>query len=119
MFSSNFTRDQYLVNYIMSIFVYIYSFDHRKSDSSHSNKGMSPRPSIIRVAPATDAISNQTVDQNHPPRRSSFFDDSDFAVPKQEELDQASDAGRITSKSSKKLQTTYSIFSIIQQQTHK
>ena len=59
---------------------------------------MSPRPSIIRVAPATDAISNQTVDQNHPPRRSSFFDDSDFAVPKQEELDQASDAGRITSK---------------------
>ena len=79
-------------------FVYIYSFDHRKSDSSHSNKGMSPRPSIIRVAPATDAISNQTVDQNHPPRRSSFFDDSDFAVPKQEELDQASDAGRITSK---------------------
>ena len=111
--------DIYLINQGRSIFVYIHSFDHRKSDSSHSNKGMSPRPSIIRVAPATDAISNQTVDQNHPPRRSSFFDDSDFAVPKQEELDQASDAGRITSKSSKKLQTTYSIFSIIQQQTHK
>ena len=94
----------------ISIVVYIYSFDHRKSDSSHSNKGMSPRPSIIRVAPATDAISNQTVDQNHPPRRSSFFDDSDFAVPKQEELDQASDAGRITSKASETLKGMYRIF---------
>ena len=60
---------------------------------------MSPRPSIARVAPALDNVSNVTdLDNPQRPRPSIEVDDPDFLVTKPEDADQGSMVEKINLK---------------------
>ena len=54
---------------------------------------MSPRPSVIKVAPAQDATSIQT---EHEYQRTHDLKDYDFTITKSEELDQVDEVERVT-----------------------
>jgi hypothetical protein len=51
---------------------------------------MSPRPSIIKVAPAQDTISIQTVEHEY--QRTHDLKDYDFTITKPDELDQVDES---------------------------
>ena len=57
---------------------------------------MSPRPSVIKVAPAQDAISIQTVEHEY--QRTHDLKDYDFTIPKPEELDEVDEVERVTGR---------------------
>ena len=68
---------------------------------------MSPRPSVTRVAPAQDQISNiSDIDNPTRERRSIEVDDPDFLVTKAEDADQ----GSVVEKLKLKSNSIYNLF---------